>query len=245
MEQTTLSPIANRRAVLYPNASWYFALAIVVTWVGFSMSYFARIGEVDLFTHLHGASAGGWMLLLVIQPILYRRGQWKLHRKLGWLGTLVLVPILVIGGLAMMHGMMKRASVAPPGTADIAYVLVYLDTLSLVMFPLFLALSLRYGRQVQLHARYMACTVLVLLPPAITRMLFFIPWFNSFSRNLNGSFFTVEAILLLLLIDDKRKGRIQAPYSIALVLFGLVHLTMFTVGTSAWWHALMDRFAGL
>lgn len=209
------------------------------------MSYFARIGEVNLFTHLHGASAGGWMLLLVIQPVLYRRGQWKLHRKLGWIGTLVLVPVLVIGGLVMMHSMMKGASVAPPGTADIAYVLVYLDTVSLLMFPLFLGLSLRYGRQVELHARYMACTVLVLLPPAITRMLFFIPWFNSMTRNLNGSFFAVEAVLILLLIDDKWKGRIRAPYGIALVLFIVVHLTMFTVGLSPWWHTLVNRLAGL
>lgn len=245
MEQTTLSPTANRRTILYPNAPWYFALAILITWLGFSMSYFARLGEVNLLTHLHGASAGGWMLLLIVQPILYRRGQWALHRKLGWIGTLVLVPVLVIGGLSMMHSMMKGASAAPPGTADIAYVLVYLDTLSLLMFPLFLGLSLRYGRQVQLHARYMACTVLVLLPPAITRMLFFIPWFNSMTRNLNGSFFAVEAVLVLLLTDDKRKGRIQAPYAVALLLFGVVHLTMFAVGTSAWWHTVSDRFAGL
>lgn len=185
------------------------------------------------------------MLLLVVQPILYRHGRWKLHRQLGWIGTLVLVPILVIGGLAMMHSMMKAAGAAPPGTADIAYVLVYLDTISLVMFPLFLGLSLRYGRQVQLHARYMACTVLVLLPPAITRMLFFIPWFNSFSRNLNGSFFAVEAVLLLLLIDDKRKGKIRAPYGIALALFAIVHLTMFVVGPSAGWHTLVNRLVGL
>ncbi len=244
MENTARSR-STVRGVLYPNASWYFALAIVVTWVGFSMSYFARLGETTLITHVHGASAGLWMGLLVVQPILYRRGQWKLHRRLGWTGTIVLVPILMIGGLAMMHSMMRGAVAAPPGTADIAYVLVYLDTISLIMFPLFLGLSLRHGRQAQLHARYMACTVLVLLPPAITRMLFFIPWFNSLPRNLNGSFFAIEGVLLLLLLDDKRMGRIQAPYVVALVLFAIVHLTMFAVGTSAGWHTLMNRFAAL
>ncbi len=108
----------------------------------------------------------------------------------------------------MMHSMMKAAWATPPGTADIAY-------------------------------------VLVLLPPAITRMLFFIPWFNSFSRNLNGSFFAVEAVLLLLLIDDKRKGKIRAPYGIALALFAIVHLTMFVVGPSAGWHTLVNRLVGL
>ncbi len=243
MEQTTLSPAANRRAMLYPNAPWYFALAVVVTWVGFSQSYFARLRETDVYHHLHGAFVGTWTVLLIVQPILYRQKKIQLHRRLGWAGTIMLVPGILLGGAKMMQMMIQGQATYPPGTV---YQLSFIDATSLILFPLFLGLSLRYGRRLPLHARYMACTMLVVLPPAIGRLLFFIPWFDSFNKALNGSFVVVDCILLILIADDKRNhGRIWQSYPLALLLFGLLHIAMNYAGSWQWWHVLMDRFAGL
>jgi hypothetical protein len=91
----------------------------------------------------------------------------------------------------------------------------------------------------------MACTVLVILPPAITRLLFFIPWFDSFSKTLNGSFIIVELVLLLLLADDKHSGKIRSPYIVALILFALLHLTMNYAGNWAWWHNMLNSYTAL
>lgn len=240
MPVTALSQ--QRKFVLYPYAPWFFALAILVTLAGFSRSYFGRLSSVTVYHHIHGASAGLWMLLLIIQPIVYRRGYLELHRRLGWIATFTLVPLLFIGGLKMMKSMFVNAADYPPG---ITYQLSYIDLFSLLLFLLFVFLGIRYGRKLQLHARYMVCTVLVVIPPAITRLLFLLPWFHSFNQTLNGSFICVEVVLALLIADDRRLGRIRTPYVLALALFAILHLSMNYAGGWNWWHQLMDRYAAL
>ncbi len=86
----------------------------------------------------------------------------------------------------------------------------------------------------------MACTVLVLLPPAITRLLFFIPWFDSFSKALNGSYVAIYLALLLLLADDRRTGGIRKPYVIAFVLFIMMQFSMNFAAGWAWWHEALN-----
>ena len=229
-----------KKFLLYPNAHWYFALAIITTWVGFSRSYFARFGQVTIYHHLHGATAGLWLALMVVQPILYKKGKLHLHRRLGWAASLTLVPLMVLGGLKMMQlGIVNQASY-PPGTI---YRLTFIDAYSLLQFILFYVLSIYNANRIHAHARYMACTVLTILPPAITRLLFFIPWFNNFDKTLNGSFVITELILLILIWDDKRSGKFRAPYLVALSIFALLHFTMNFVNGWPWWKDAMDWYA--
>jgi hypothetical protein len=240
---STAAPSLSRsrlRTALYPNARWYFLAAVVVTWIGFSRSYFLRIGHATIFQHAHGATAGLWMALLIVQPVLYQRGKLELHRKLGRLGVYTLVPLLVMGGALMLHNMIKHQEAYPPG---IVYTLGYLDLWSLFMFPLFVVLAIYYGSNTDLHARYMACTVLVLLPPALTRALVFIPWVDNITKSVNISYILMIVILGLLLFDDSRKGKIRAPYLVALALFLPMTLTMNFAGHWQWWHKLADRYA--
>ncbi|TDQ09213.1 hypothetical protein [Pedobacter metabolipauper] len=226
--------------VLYPNAHWYFALAVLTTWIGFSTSYFGRLLQTGIYHHIHGATAGLWMLLLIVQPLLYKKGKISLHRKLGKISAIVLVPLLVLGGIKMMHTMMSAKANYPPGSV---YTLSYIDMYSLVLFILFFGLGIWYGKKIQLHARYMACTVLTVLPPAITRLLFFIPWFDSFSKTLNASFIIVELVFLLLIADDRRLSHIRVPYIVAILLFIVLHVTMNLAGNWNWWKSAMDQFA--
>ncbi len=168
---------------------------IVVTWVGFSTSYFAKLKQTDIYHHIHGATAGLWMATLVAEPLLYQYGYLKLHRKIGYIAVYTLVPLLVLGGLKMMQLMVIGRAEYPPGAI---YQLGWIDLTSLILFPVFVVLAIRNGRRLQLHARYMACTVLVLLPPAVTRVLFLIPWFDSFNKTLNGSYIINYIVLLAL-----------------------------------------------
>jgi hypothetical protein len=235
MQKTTV-----RSGVVYPRAHWYFALAMVVTWVGFSNSYFARLKGNDVFHHIHGASAGLWMTLLIIQPILYQWGRLRLHRRLGKWASIVLVPMLVLGGMKMMHAMVNSADRYPPG---VVYQLAWLDCCMLLTFLLFFGLAIYHGRNLQYHARYMACTVLVLLPPALTRALFFIPSIRSFASALNVSFIIIELVLVSLMLDDRRYGGVKRPYIVAFFVFLAIHLSGDIAGQWSWWHEAMDRYA--
>jgi hypothetical protein len=238
MKSGTAIPIPQK---LYPNAHWYFALAIVVTWVGFSTSYFTKLKQTDIYHHIHGATAGLWMVTLLVQPLLYKYGYIDLHRKIGRMAVYILVPLLFLGGITMMRLMVQGQAHYPPGSV---YQLAWIDACSLLVFPFFVILSILRATNIQLHARYMACTVLVLLPPAITRLLFFIPWFDSFSKTLNGSYVLIYMALLLLLADDRRTGGIRKPYVIAFILFVLTQISMNFAGGWGWWHHVLNTFSG-
>jgi hypothetical protein len=233
-------PRARRDTLLYPNAQWYFLAAIVTTWIGFSHSYFLRIGHATIFQHVHGATAGLWMALLVLQPILYQRGLLQIHRKLGRLGVYVLVPLFVLGGALMVRNMVKHQTGVHP---EAVYTLAYLDLWALVLFPLFVVLAIRHASDTGLHARYMACTVLELMPPALTRCLTFIPWVDTITKSVDISYGLMIVILLLLLRDDLRKGRLRAPYLVALTLYLPMVLTMNHAAHWHWWHRLADHYA--
>ena len=102
----------TRKFVLYPRAPIYFTLLVLVSLFGFFPTYFDVFTRVDFWHHLHGNSAGFWMLLLVIQPILYLRGHLKAHRMLGR-SAFILIPLIVIGGLKMVHIMTNTAASSP------------------------------------------------------------------------------------------------------------------------------------
>jgi hypothetical protein len=227
--------------LFYKNAYLYFILAILVTVVAFIPSYFTRLRETDTGHHFHGITATLWLLLFIVQPFLYRRGLMKWHRSIGKISFL-LVPLIVAGGLNMVHSMMIAKASYPP---QVPYQLAFIDFFTLAIFILFFALAMVHRKNVQLHARYMVCTALGPLIPALTRLLFLIPGIDSFNKSLNTSYVLIELVLLFLLLDDKRSGKIRSPYIIALMLFITQHGMMNFAKEWEWWRIAMDSFSSL
>jgi len=126
---------------------------------------------------------------------------------------------------------------------NIPYQLAFIDFFTLALFLLFYIQAIVYRKNIQLHARYMVCTVLGPLIPALTRFLFIIPTIDSFDKSLNISYIIIEITLILLLIDDKRLGKIRLPYLLASALFIIQHILMNFAINWVWWRNLMDAFA--
>jgi hypothetical protein len=228
------------RPGFYPNAWLWLLIPFFVTITGFMPSYFLRLAETGPFHHFHGITATLWMILLVTQPLLYRFGRIRIHRICGR-ATLLLVPMIVIGGLIMVSYMLND----PRYSGTLAYRLSFLDFMILAQFTLFYTLAAGYVRNTPLHARFMICTVFGPVVPALTRLLFVIPWVDSFHKSLHISFAAVEVTLLILVLDDKRKGGIRLPYLIAMVFAVSAHLLMGVVAEWSAWQILMDRYAEL
>ena len=228
--------------VLYPYAAYYFGLALIVTWVGFSQSYFVRLNQVTIYHHIHGALAGAWILVLIIQPILYQRGQLELHRKIGRIAGYIIFPLLLLGGLKMIHSMLNSADAYPPGAVTR---LAFLDFVSIILLICFFYQGISNAKQLQLHARNMSMTVLIMLPPAIARMLFLIPWFDSFDKTLNASYGMIVLILGLLLLDDHKKGKIYPTYVLGILGVSFMLISQNLVGDWQWWANWMAAYAGL
>lgn len=230
----------TRPSLFYRNAYLYFILAAIITVFAFLPSYFLRLEKTDSQHHVHGIIAMLWISMLIIQPLLYRNGLMRLHKQIGKL-SFILVPIFIFSGLTMVRAMLLVKDNYPP---QLPYQLAFIDFFTLILFLGFYVLAIYYRRSVQLHARYMVCTVLGILIPAFTRFLFYFPFIDNFNKSLNASYLIVEVILLMLLFDDKRSGKIRAPYVIAMILFSIQHFLMNFAKDWVWWRQLMDAFSG-
>ncbi|WP_263416435.1 hypothetical protein [Terriglobus albidus] len=236
MTTAVLSSPKTRPGVVYPHAQWYFLLAIILTWIGFSRSYFAVIRTQPLLHHIHGALMGGWIALLIVQPVLYQRGRLKLHRTLGRWGAFLLVPAIVVAGLLMIRGMF-RSTELPPFIVDH---LAFLDVNSLIDIPLFVGMAIYSSRDVHRHARWISSTVLTMMPPALVRAMPILPIFrHSFRANVNIGMGLMCFIFVLLILDDWRKAkRVYPPYPIALVCTAFAAVGANYASQWGWWQAL-------
>ena len=240
MATTSVLLNETRPGVLYPRAQWYFLLAMGITWVGFSHTYFAVVRDEPLLHHVHGALMGGWIALLIIQPVLYQRGRIHLHRTLGRWGVYLLVPAIVVCGFLMDRRMLRLHN-APPSVID---QLAFLDLMSLIEFPALVILSIYFARNVQLHARYIVCTVLLFMPPALTRALFIFPQMRSFHVAGNTAEALVIGVLALLIVGDRRKGKIWLPYPLAFTVFTALAIVSNDAKNWVWWRNLSAWMAG-
>jgi hypothetical protein len=228
-----------------PNQPWvWMALALATMVAGFWPSFFARLDETDLPHLVHGVTATLWMMTAVLQSWLISRRAVHLHRKFGrWL--LLLPPIIVLSGLQMIAVMLTDNSDPPP---LVSFKFAYLDTAGLVFFLVGIFIAVRHARRrnIPLHLRWMACTVLLALEPALERLyLTVMPGLvTDFDDALYAALFTVEVILAVLIVRDWRAGRRRTPYWALLAFFVFIHATATPVAMHPGFQAMALRLAG-
>ena len=206
-----------RSAPFYSNSPLYFTILLLVALVGFFPSYYGRIGDAKMVHQFHGGVSTLWMLLLIGQGWLIRQRKLELHRLVGR-SSVVLAVLFVTSGAMITHDMLTRdggfARMFGPSLA-------FIDISSVLFFVFAYCMAIHYRRNMALHARYMVCTALPLLPPALSRALghFVLGRDASFGMALHTSFIVAELVVLALLYHDSRVGKVRAPY---LVLLGVL-----------------------
>jgi hypothetical protein len=204
--------------------SFFMGIAIaasVVVFVGFGRSYYLKsflaIPPFSLLFHLHGALFTAWMLVLVFQAYLVASGRTALHRRTGWIGALLIVPMLVTGCMAavaaargqgpitsaIMRGELHWTAAAlefPPLQAMIV------PLATMVLFGGFAGAGLAFRRRPEMHRRFMALATIAILPPAIGRGL------NAlFGIGKPALFFGAVGIFIfaMALYDRRTRGRVH------------------------------------
>lgn len=138
----------------------------------FAFGQFALRGYVDyrqapLIVHIHGAAMASWLVLLVVQSTLAQRSDLALHRRLGWLG---LVLVLMIPPLAITTCVaVLRAHAVPPFFTP-AFFLMLVTVESLTFAGLVVA-AIALRRRTDWHRRLMIGAAIILLEPAFGRLL--------------------------------------------------------------------------
>lgn len=200
---------------LYPRAPLYLAFALLLIFAGFHPSYFSVFLDAAAIHHFHALSATAWVMLLIAQATLARRRRFDRHRALGRLSYIV-APLVVLSGLMATEVMLGRDD---PFHAKYGVPLAIEGAIALGWFAVAFGLAIRHRRDVQLHARYMISTVILVLPAALARVIGeFVPEDLSFTVNFSGAYAVCQLLVLTLIVNDRRRGKVFAPYPLLLVV---------------------------
>lgn len=149
-------------------AAYYIMAMIGITIVAFWPGYFSTLRSAPWGFHFHGITATLWMLLLAFQSWSIHGGQRRWHRSVG-IGSLALFPFFIAGNVAVVLSMAKA-------TPTDAFYQLYgarlgiMDATSPLILGWLFYHALAERRRVQLHARYMLATPLLLVMPIVSRL---------------------------------------------------------------------------
>lgn len=242
MESPTIGThrTAPARRPFYATAWLYFLLGLGVTVAGFWPSFFSRPAANPGPHTLHGVVATAWLVLLVTQAALMtlRRPAW--HRALGK-ASYVLMPALIVTGAWVLHLMLAGQTRLP---APLARMLGFIDLVTLLFLAAAFALAIANRRDVQRHARWMATTLLIVLPPALSRLMFVLFDAIPFARALALTYAVLVAVCAVLVYVDWRGGRLRAPYIASGATLAGTYAALGTIASSLQWAAVAGWLGG-
>lgn len=225
----------------YPRAHWVLLLLVPLTLIAFWDSYFSVLGTSSVAHHAHGVTASLWILLLISQSWAIHNRQIAWHRAAGR-ASFALFPLFLAGGLMVLQVMAARSRSQP-------FIEIYgaglgaIDLVTVATFAAVYYLALRNRRNVQLHARYMLATPILLLSPVFSRLIIqYVPWleiqgpedFWAFVWAVQIANAIALAVALALYATAPRHGR---PFAIAAAAVMIQVAAFQWLGPAEWWRS--------
>tara|TARA_R110002167_G_scaffold270508_10_gene477043 strand:- start:887 stop:1522 length:636 start_codon:yes stop_codon:yes gene_type:complete len=203
----------------YRNIGFLFLLFIPLTFFGFYKTYFILTpefqGTVDIYDHVHGATASVWLALLIAQPLLIRFGNFRLHRLLGRI-SYVVFPFLILSFIPQ--------AIKSYESGGFPYIVHF--TFDVILLLIFYTLAIRNIKDVTIHMRYMIAITLIFIGPTLGRILYH--WFDLGQITGNGiTYGGVNFLLVGLIFWDKANNRNYQPFVVALVCFAVYMIALF------------------
>jgi hypothetical protein len=221
----------------YRHAWLWVTVLLVLTVPAFWPNYLGKLGSADWQLHVHGVTAGLWVLLVIFQAFTIHHGKRHLHRSLG-LASMLVAPLFLAGGLLVIASMATRST---PFYDLFAARLGIVDAVSVIAFAAFLLLALKDRRDVGLHAGWMLATVFPLINPTIGRLFpAFVPGLTirsldelpRFAGSVQLAQSVALGLALFLLFRYRRHGTPMLTVAVMLIVQSILFET---AGRSAWW----------
>ncbi len=154
--------------VLHRNAAFALAgLFLFAIW-GFWPNYFSHpLTQANWRFHFHGITLISWFGLMISQAYLIRTNRRRVHRQVGKV-SFILAPLVVISTLVLAHYRLR-----PTELTDATLYFLLLPIALLLQFLLAYGLAIYHRRNPPLHARFMICTALPMMPAIFDRIMSF------------------------------------------------------------------------
>ena len=227
--QPRIITVRRRERLFYVG----MAVAILITvFAGFSRSYFlkAQFGTppLSLLLHVHGLVFTSWILLFLTQTTLVAARRTDIHRRLGVLGGVLAVLVLILGTTTAIIRV-KGGSAPIPGVPPLAFLAVPL--FDMVVFAILVGAAFYYRHRADMHKRLMTLATVSLLSAPIARL-----HFPMLPPGPPVFFGLTDLFIVALLIYDLATRRRVHPATIwgGLLILASQPLRLMISGTPAW-----------
>ena len=204
------NPWARDRARTFYLA--FAGMAVAAVLIGFSTTYFipGPSGTLNIpwIVHLHGWTAMGWVVLLVVQVLLVRSNRSRLHRQVGKAALPLAIGVWA-SGIATGIWVVGRDL---PSQGEFAYESLAGTIISLTMFLALVSAAVLLKRRPDWHKRLMLLATIVVLWPAFFRFRHLIP-FVPRPELLLGLLLADLPILIAAVRDYLRWGRVHPAWA--------------------------------
>jgi len=164
-----INPGALRGAPERRFYTWAAVGAAVVVFAGFARTYYLKgvsgAPELPGLLHLHGVVMTLWFTLFLVQVRLVAGRRVDLHRRLGVVGALLAVLVLMVGVTTAIGGARRGAAPALPPLVFLAVPLG-----DMLVFAGLVGAALWYRGRPGIHKRLMLLSSLSMLTAAIGRI---------------------------------------------------------------------------
>ena len=229
---------AARAELFWHRMAIGLAVFIVFGFLQFALRGFVDPVAAPFWVHVHGVAMLAWLALLIAQPALVTRDNLARHRQLGRIGGLLAI---FITGLGIFTGVASLVLNRFPPFFTPPYFLALTVTESLV-FGAMVAWAIRRRRATDWHRRLMIGATIVILEPALGRLLpmpLMIGWSDS-----PVGLVQLGVVGIVALYDRRTLGRVHpATQAVAAVVIA-VRLTIYLLSMTPPVIALAERLAG-
>ncbi|MBK9017367.1 MAG: hypothetical protein IPM82_26775 [Saprospiraceae bacterium] len=223
--------------IYYRRITIFLAIVFLIVIIGFTPSYFKPFFENESIFHFHALPAVLWMIVLIVQPVLFNIGKIKIHRIVG-LVSLIIAFLVFIGSLLIIDHMLMVTFNEEGQNID--YQFAFSSIVLSSGFLVFVALAYYHRKNIHLHSRYMISTAFFALVPGLIRIVGFDG--VSLSQNTSLTYFISIVLIFTLILIDYKKGKVYSPYLILMVLFSLIAILFTSIHEWDWWRNLVDAY---
>ena len=222
--------LARPGHAFYIAIAWLFA---AIVFAGFSRSFYLNgwFARLDLTTLriVHGVVGTAWIVLLLAQTTLVAARRTDLHRRLGVLGALVALAMVVVGSMLALES--GRQGFSNPGLPP-PQVFLIVPLTDMLLFAGYVATALALRDRPDWHKRLMLLATLIMLAPAFARLPI-----DAVRNHLPASAFALSALTLVAVAtwDAAARRRLHPVYLWGGALFIVsIPLRVVVAQTSAW-----------
>jgi len=210
-------------------------LSVLAFWKTYFSGLLVQGISFNVYFHFHVTLAIVWLLLLIVQPILFQRKKMNLHRMLGKV-SYILFPLLLVSIILLAHHRYQVTTAPQP-----VQLLIPLKDILIALYGFIIALV--YKKRVLLHARGMLLTGLVFLEPVLVRifMSYISPWPYAMYMVIG----CIYSIFILIMISERKAREGRWVFPPVLLFYILIHLVILYEWNMPFFNVFAKWFAQL